>query len=147
MATEKDQAFWDRFDVAWQAAWNEGKFDAMDEYYAPDYVYHQPPFPDVVGLEAYKKFIADARAASPGFHLTYEGSVHEGDWCVQWGRVSGTYTGTSPLAEVATAGTGQKNDYVWCSRVRWVGTKAVEEWVYRDHVSMLRQRGYTITPP
>jgi hypothetical protein len=38
-------------------AWNKGNLDALDEVYSPNLVYHQPPFPDFVGLAAYKKYI------------------------------------------------------------------------------------------
>ncbi len=149
MATEKDQAFWDRVDVAWQAAWNEGKLDALDEFWPADFVYHQPPFPDVVGLEAYKKFIADARASHPDLHLSYDGGIRrgEGDWSAVWGSFHGTFMGTGVSPLTGETGAGQKMDYVWCTRTRWVGTRIAEDWVYRDHVTMLRQRGYTFVPP
>ena len=49
---------------------NQGNFDAVDELAAGDCVHHRPPFPDVEGLDGYKKYVADVRAAFPDLHIT-----------------------------------------------------------------------------
>ena len=41
--------------AAFEAAWNEGDVDALDAIAAPDLVVHDPPGPDLVGLDAYKR--------------------------------------------------------------------------------------------
>lgn len=145
MSTEKDAAFYERWDKAWQAAWNEGNLDALDEFVAPDFVRHSPPGPDVVGLEGFKKFIADVRISYPDWHLTYDGGIGQGDFSAGHGMCQGTMTGKSP--STGFQGTGQKVNYAWSSYDRWVGDKLAEEWAVCDFVTMMRQQGYTFTPP
>jgi hypothetical protein len=38
--------------------WNTGNLDLVDEAFADNSLYHVPPFPDLVGREAQKQFIA-----------------------------------------------------------------------------------------
>ncbi len=139
MATERDQAFIDRYDKAWQAAWNEGKLDALDEFTAPDYIRHNTPFGDIVGLEGLKKFIADVRTAYPDWHLSYDGGFHKGDFSAGHGACHGTLTGKSPTTGVQ--GGGQKVDFAWCEIDRWVDGKIAEAWIHNDYLTLLRQTG------
>jgi predicted ester cyclase len=125
------------------AAYNEGKVDALDEFYAPDFVRHVPPFPDTVGLEAYKKYISNVRGSYPGAHLTIDKWLCEGDLSASRGTWQGTKAGESVLT--TAGGTGQKLKFDWCSMVRWEGDKVVEEWVGQDNLTMVAQLG--LIPP
>ena len=50
---------------AWEEAFNQGKMEGLDELVAPNWVRHKPPFPDIVGLDALKKYITDCRTSYP----------------------------------------------------------------------------------
>ena len=143
MSTEKDAAFYERSDKVWLSAWNEGQLDALDEIYAPNFVRHQPPFPDVVGLEAYKKYIAGVRASYPDFHLTRLGGISQGDFSATRGVATGTKAGESVMT--TATGTGQKIEFGWVSYAHWEGDKIAEEWSYSDYLTMVAQLG--LIPP
>jgi len=135
-----------RYNKAWQAAWNEGKVDALDEFVSPNLVRHIPPFPDIIGLEAYKKSILDARAAHPDQHVTME----EGAWAYRGNRLfahgmfRGTLTGPSIIPGMPSL--GQKLEFAWCNAERWDGGKLVEQWALNDYLGMMYQLGLVLKP-
>ena len=144
MSTERDAAFYERWANVALAAWNEGDLDAMDEFLDPDYVNHQPPFPDVVGRDAYKKYIADVRSSHPDAHLEIEEWIYQGDVSAARGTFRGTQTGPSPTTGAPP--TGKEVNFVWCNFLRWVGDKVVEGWAYNDYLTMVQQLGIVSMP-
>ncbi len=135
----------DRWKEAIVAAWNEGKFDAMDEFYASNFVRHQPPFPDAERLEGYKQFIEGVRVTCPDAHITIDQIIHEGDWSAYVGSWRGTWTGPWAPFPNATPN-GQKIDFAWCGMVHWVGDKLVEERVVNDWLTVMLQSGLVTWP-
>jgi predicted ester cyclase len=126
-------------------AWNKGNLDVLSELLAVNYVRHQPPYPDVVGLEALKKFIADVRVSYPDFRIDGEEVIAEGSTTVMRCTWGGTQTGTSPAT--GAPGTGKKVKVANCTVVHWVNGQGVEEWALSDWLSFLQQLGYTLIPP
>jgi predicted ester cyclase len=124
---------------AWEDAYNQGNLDALDEVVGPNYVRHQPPFPDIVGLGALKKFVADGRAAYPDCQLTIAKIIIEGDWLATQWTFEGTQTGVSPATGAPPTGKHAKLD--GCSMGRVEGGKSVEEWALEDWLGFLQQLG------
>jgi len=124
---------------AWEDAYNQGNLDALDEVVGPNYVRHQPPFPDIVGLGALKKFVADGRAAYPDCQLMIAKIIIEGDWSASLWTFEGTQTGVSPATGAPPTGKHAKLDGCTMSRVE--GGKSVEEWALGDWLGFLQQLG------
>jgi predicted ester cyclase len=124
---------------AWEDAYNQGNFDALDEVVGSNYVRHQPPFPDIAGLAALKEFIADGRAAYPDCQLTLGKMIAEGDWLATLWTFEGTQTGVSPATGASPTGKHAKLD--GCSMIRVEGGKSVEEWAVGDWLGFLQQLG------
>ena len=126
-------------------AWNQGKFDVLDEQFAADFVYHQSPQPDVVGLEAYKQFINGNRAAFPDLKLTITEIIIEGDKAVVRGTFTGTNTGD--LTSWGIPATGKTVNFNWCTVSHRLNGKTIEQWNYVDFLGMMQQLGFTLAPP
>lgn len=84
--------------LAVEEAWNKGNLGVLDEQYAPDFVYHQTPFPDIKGLDAYKQYVKDNRTTYPDIRLTLEDALVEGDRIAFRGTYTGTQKGVSPTS-------------------------------------------------
>jgi ketosteroid isomerase-like protein len=72
-------------------AYGKGNLDALDEVNAPDAVWHQPPGPDLKGMDAYKQMITSLRSALSDFRFTVDEFIVEGDinamrWTIQGTR-------------------------------------------------------------
>ena len=80
-------------------AWNKGNLDSLDELHSTDYVEHRPPFPDVVGLDAFKQTVAGAKLTCPDFHITIDELILEGDKLAVRFSWTGTHSGQSHLQE------------------------------------------------
>ena len=108
-------------------------------------VYHIPPYPDIVGLEAYKQFIKDNRAAYSDLKLTITEIIVEGDTvAVRW-----IYDGTQdgPSTTLGIPATGKHVTFSGCAVAHRVDGKTVDNWNHVDWVGLLTQLGFTITPP
>ncbi len=120
-------------------AWNKGNVEVLTELYADNIVRHHPPYPDIVGLETLKKFIADVHTSYPDWHTAVEEIIAEGNTTVfrcTWG---GTQTGISPTTGVP--GTGKKVQVTNCTVTHWMNGQAVEEWDQSDYLGFLQQLG------
>jgi len=126
-------------------AYNKGNLDVLDDMYSPDVLYHLTPYPDVVGLEAYKQYITAQRTSYPDIKLTIQEIIVDGDnGAMRW-TFEGTHEGDSPTLGISATG----------NHVKFTGTvvfhtvegKGVEIWNNVDWMSLLKQLGYTFTPP
>jgi steroid delta-isomerase-like uncharacterized protein len=127
-------------------AWNGGNADVLDEFTAADFVYHLPPQPDIVGLEAYKDFIKENHGAYPDLKLTIKKIIVEGNSGAMWWTYEGTQTGGSPTLGIPATGKHVVFSGIALFRVNDEG-KTVETWNYVDWVGLMTQLGFTITPP
>lgn len=128
-----------------EEAYNKGNLDVLDEVYASDYVYHNPPSPDIVGLEAYKQHNADIRSAFPDLQLTLDDSIIEVDRSAFRFTFRGTHTGQSPAMPVPP--TGKQVTMISCLIAHWVDGKIVEGWDYLDSLGFILQLGFNVVPP
>ncbi len=124
-------------------AFNKGNLNAMDEVVASNVVFHQPPMPDVKGLEAYKGILATLRKAFSGFQFTIDEFIGEGDTDAIRYTIRGTHTGQLPNMPIPP--TGKKVTVTGMVMVRTVAGKSVEEWDYVDMLGLMQQLG--VAPP
>ena len=58
----------EKFIEAEHQAFQQGKFEALEQIESPDIVIHMPPAPDFHGFEAHKQYIMNGRETTTGFH-------------------------------------------------------------------------------
>lgn len=127
-------------------AWNNKNLDVLDGLYAPNLVYHIPPYPDVVGLDSYKAFIQGNHSGYPDLKLTIRDIIVEGNLGAMMWTYEGTHTGDSPTLGVSA--TGKHVVFSGCAVFRFNEEgKTIETWNYVDWVGLMKQFGFTITPP
>jgi len=124
-------------------AWNTGNADLLDEVYAPDCLFHWPPYPDTEGLEAHKQFLAAVRSAFPDFQLTMDQAMLDGDL----GLTRWTWRGTHTGEFFGLPPTGKRVVVSGCTIGQWVEGKVVEEWKYSDELGAHQQLGFKVIPP
>jgi steroid delta-isomerase-like uncharacterized protein len=129
--------------------WNEGNLDLVDDFYSPDYVRHYVDiYEDIVGIDAYKKWIADTRTGFPDFNITLEGEIiAKADKIVLRWIAEGTQTGSLAMPSGELPPTGKKVKFFGVTIIHIVDGKIAEEWLYFNQASQLQQLGFTITPP
>lgn len=129
--------------------WNKGNLDLVDEHYATDYVRHYVDiYEDIVGIDAYKKWIADTRTGFPDFNITLEGEIiAKADKIVIRWIAEGTQTGPLAMPSGELPPTGKKVKFFGESIAHIVDGKIAEDWLYFNQASLLQQLGFTITPP
>ena len=124
---------------------NAGNLDLADEFFAPDYVHHDPANPDprpMVGAQAVKDHLTSLKRAFPNLVFEIEAMASDGDQVVVRWTARGTNTGDyfgMPATGKAIEITGMN---MWRTR----DGKAIEGWVNRDDIGLLRQLGVIPTP-
>ena len=131
------------FNRAAGAAYNQGDVDKLDEIYAPEFVYHRPPFPDIVGLKAYKQLIVDVRQGFSDSRLTFDEIIVEGNTMTTRWTWQGKNTNQSPFLPFPP--TGKEVKITGSSVSHLKGGKATEEWNHVDWLGFFQQLG--IIPP
>jgi predicted ester cyclase len=121
----------------------KGNVDALDEVFAKDIVVRAPPFPDTLGLEAYKKSIPATRQAFPVIRVEWEEVICEGDTAVQRYTWRMKHTGTS--ASIPVPPTGKEIALKGCTVYHLKNGKVVEFLGYDDMLGMFMQLG--MVPP
>jgi predicted ester cyclase len=124
-------------------AWTTDNPERLDEAFATDIVYHMPPFPDLIGTEAQKQFIATFRAAFPDFQVTFDEDIVEGDRSTHRWHCQGTYSGQSPLLPVPP--TGNQSTASGSLILHWQDGKVTEAWHFGDWLGWLQGAG--VLPP
>lgn len=129
--------------------WNVGNLDLVDHTYAPDYVRHYVDiYPDIEGIDAYKKWITDTRTTFPDFNVTItDEPIIQGEMIVSRFVFTGTHTGplNSPAGTLPPTGKKVRASGVTINHV--IDGKIVEEWLYFNQASTLQQLGFTLVPP
>jgi len=131
------------FDRAVGAAYNQGNVDALDEIYAPEFVYHRPPLPDIVGLKAYKQTILDVRQSFTEVKLTFDEIIVEGDTIATRWTWQGKHAGQSPFFPFPA--TGKEVKITGSSMSHMQGGKATEEWNHANWLGFFQLLG--VVPP
>jgi len=124
--------------------YNEGNLAIADDVIHPEFVLHHCNFPeDLVGIDAFKAFIANNAAAFPDFKLTFDKIITKGDKIVTLWTAEGTNTG--PLGELPPTGKKVRISGLAISRI--ADGKFAEEWLYFNFLDFYQQLGFTLIPP
>ncbi len=134
-STEANKAIARRF---YEAGWNQGNLAIFDELLAPNYVLHDPGFPEPIrGPEGFKQYYAGYRFAFPGNQITVEDYIAEGDTVVCRWTGHGTHKGEL----MGIAPTGKQVTVTGITIGRFVNGMFVESWSNFDALGMLQQLG------
>jgi predicted ester cyclase len=123
----------------WEHEYLKANLDFLYAYISPDFVFHSPPFPDIVGLEANHKYDEGTFAAYSDIGFTTNDLfVH--DNIVVWRWIwEGTHTGRSPSLDIPP--TGKRIKFAGCDVIYWKEDMIVEQWRYCDYLSAMQQMG------
>ena len=135
MSTEENKAIVRR---VYEEAINRGNMAVVDELVSPDYVAHDPGFPQPVrGPEGLKQYFLVFRTAFPDLHLTIEDIIAEGDTVVVRHTARGTHQGDL----MGMPPTGKQETVTGIAIHRLVNGKFVESWVNAGSLGLMQQLG------
>jgi predicted ester cyclase len=121
----------------------KGNVDAVDEVCASDVIRHRPPFPDIKGAEAIKRYYLEIRQAYTDIRFDWEEIIAEGDTLAAHGTFRMKHTGVSPTLRVPP--TGKEVVFKACSFSNLKNGKIVEQFEFVDYLGLLQQLG--VAPP
>jgi steroid delta-isomerase-like uncharacterized protein len=118
------------------AVWNKGDLDACDNLFAAHCMFHDPTFP-INGLEGFKEFVRELRAAQPDFHMDVHDVVAGEDMTATRWTCAATDTGAFrgiPKTDKTYVMSGM-------GMSKWEGDRIVEDWTVYDMLGVLKQLG------
>ena len=121
---------------------NKHNPDAMEEFFAADFVDHNPSPGQAPGLEGVKQEFVMMFTAFPDMHLTVDHQIAEGDKVVSRLTVHGTHKGDF----MHIPATGKPLTITGIDIVRIKDGKAVERWGNFDELGMMLQLGVIPAP-
>jgi len=116
---------------------NQRNPDLLEEYYPPDFVWHEPD-QDIRGYEQAKQFVTSYFTAIPDINITIEDVLAEGDQVVTRWTIRGTHQGET---EEFGPPTGKQMVLEGITIHRIEDGNIVEEWERYDNLSVLQQLG------
>lgn len=119
-----------------------GNLDLIDDYFAEDFVSHNPVAGEIHGPEEYKEFVSMFRAAFPDMEVSIEDQLSEGEKVVERHTVRGTHEGELLGIEP----TGKEIAVEGVVIVRFEDGKVAEEWAHGDMMGLLEQLGVVEAP-
>jgi ketosteroid isomerase-like protein len=126
-------------------AWNSQDLDAFVQRHKPDTVVSWPGQPPTHGVEAHRQEAIDFFTAFPDQHLDnrpYKTFFASGDWTCSIAHFTGTMTGPMRAADGSQVPpTGKSFDVDFCTVARWDDGQIVEENLFYDLVTFMRQLG------
>ena len=121
-----------------QALFTRGELEAVDRYLTPDFVNHDPTFPDQPGdRESMRGASEVMRAAFPDWHSDLEELIAAGDKVVERFTASGTHEGEL----MGIAPTGRTVTLPGINIFRLQDGKIVERWGKLDMLGFMQQLG------
>ena len=117
--------------------WSKGDLDRVDHFYAPAFVCHSPPQPDIRGREGIREQIRRTHKAYADLQYVVEDQIREGDrtltrWTMR-GRLRKPLRGAEAEAE------GQQVTITGLTLVRYADGQIQEEWTYWDQLGLQQQ--------
>jgi predicted SnoaL-like aldol condensation-catalyzing enzyme len=142
MSTEENKALVQRLI---EEVWNQGNLAIFDEFYAPDFRFHDPGLPQVRTREEDKEWIAGVLHAFPDFFITSEDVIAEGDRVAVRLTARGTNTGDlgTPAPHPAT---GKYVTITGNVIARVANGQFVEIWHQVDWLGLFQQLGLIPAP-
>jgi predicted ester cyclase len=126
---------------------NKGEAAAMaviEETFSPDFVQHNA-YGEEVGLENYKRHVADLCTAAPDLHFVIDDILAEGDKVASRLTMTGTQTGDlHHVVDLSATNRRLTAQYVTIDRIK--DGKFVEAWERFDTLDMMRQLGFEFAP-
>jgi steroid delta-isomerase-like uncharacterized protein len=124
--------------------WNRRSvnIDAIDRYYGPGYVHHDPSRPDVTNLAEYKAWARDLQTALSDLHVAADALIAEGAMAVKRWTVTGVHA--APLAGIPA--TNNRVKFSGVSIYRFDNGRIVESWYVYDLFGLLQQLGALPAP-
>jgi steroid delta-isomerase-like uncharacterized protein len=130
-----------RIRSAWQAAWDQGRLEALDELLSPGYVRRRGPAAAPQDREQFKDSVRAVRRAFPDLRTEIEEIVEDGErLAIRWrstGRHTGDFLGVPP--------TGRPVEVSGATFSRFDGGTVAEEWVTFDSRQLLEALGIVTT--
>ncbi len=125
-----------------EEAWNQHQPQALDNFYADEYVNHKPSGGVTPDREGLRQWITACVTAFPDLSLTIEELIAEGDkvathWMAR-GTHQGIFMGVTP--------SGRQVSVRGITIARIEGDQVVEEWSSSDELGMLQQLGIVPAP-
>jgi steroid delta-isomerase-like uncharacterized protein len=124
--------------------WNKGDLALVDKVYASEPLMELVDVlaPIIVYSEAFKRYVVAVRTQYPDLNVKIDEIIVKGDRLILRYTSTGTNTGPGRIPP-----TGKKIKFSAVSIIRVVNGKIAEELVYCNQAAVLRQLGYTFTPP
>jgi steroid delta-isomerase-like uncharacterized protein len=140
MSAEENKAMVRR---VWEEFFIQGNLDMADEFFAPDYVNHDPAAPeDRHGPEELKQFLGMYHNAFPDMQFTVEDVIAERDEVVVRWTVRGTHQGEL----LGIPPTNNPVTITGISIERVSGDKIIETWDNYDALGLMQQIGAVPEP-
>ena len=118
------------------ALFSDGNLDAVDQYLAPSFINHDPPFPGAPSNAAGMRHAAEMfRRALPDWHSDLDQLIAENDIVVERFTASGTHQGEL----MGVPGTGRTIQLLGINIFRIQDGRIVERWGRLDEMGLLRQ--------
>jgi steroid delta-isomerase-like uncharacterized protein len=120
---------------------NQGNLGEADEYFTPNFVYHDVANPQVSNRQEYTQLLTGLMAALPG-QFTLEDLIAEGDKVVARYTLRSTHRGQWR----GVPPTGKPVTITATSTYRFADGKIAEMWQNADTLSLLQQLGVIPAP-
>jgi steroid delta-isomerase-like uncharacterized protein len=120
-----------------EEAFNQGKYDVIEELVASTFVNHDPATGDTKGPQGTRELIEGYRLAFPDIRIKIEEQIAEGDLVAT--RWTGTGTHKGELMGIAPTGKGTTVTGVTIDKIK--DGKIVESWNNWDTLGLVRQLG------
>ena len=117
---------------------SKGDMKAFDELFAPDYVMHNMPVPNIPGTkEGFSQLVLATRHAFPDLQVHVDDVVAEGDFAVFHDHVEATSKGDF----LGVPPNGKRIAWTEIHFLRIINGKIVEHWTNFDQLGILVQLG------
>ena len=114
--------------------WNLGNYGLIDEFVAPDFVWHDT---DISSSKAFKDHVSAMRTAFPDVRVIITDQVAERDRvvlrCIWKGTQQGEWMGIAPTGKLVT--------WTMILICRITDAKFIEAWAEQDTLGLLQQLG------
>jgi ketosteroid isomerase-like protein len=126
-------------------AWNAQDLETFAQSHKPNTVVRWPGQPPTNGVEAHKREALDFFRTFPNQHLDnrpYKVLIASGEWTCSIARFTGTMTGPMKGPDgKEVPPTGKSFEVDFCTVARWDNEQIVEENLFYDLVTFMRQIG------
>jgi len=138
MAMEDNKELYRR---CWLECFNQGNLSVVDEFLAPNYVWHGPS-QEINSHEGVRQLAVMLRTGLPDMQMSIEQQLADGDEVATRWRIQGTHKGI--LFGVAQS--GKRVNFTGLAISRIAQGKIVEEWEEFDQLGLFQQIGAVPRP-